>query len=106
MEQPGKMLVFFRLFPPFVRSSFSHRCLVQLDPDYDPSWICAEAFKNWLVDRLQCYQNTYRNNLSPPMTTQTSESSSTQQTAAVRPNSTGQIAFLSGLVLMVDCCTL
>ncbi|VDM15773.1 unnamed protein product [Hydatigera taeniaeformis] len=32
------------------------KCLEQLDVDYDPYWICAEAFKNWLVEQLRSFQ--------------------------------------------------
>ncbi|KAL5965610.1 Exocyst complex component 2 [Taenia solium] len=36
------------------------KCLEQLDVDYDPYWICAEAFKNWLVEQLRGFQKRYQ----------------------------------------------
>ncbi|VDD74680.1 unnamed protein product [Mesocestoides corti] len=36
------------------------RCLEQLDLDYDPYWVCVDAFKNWLIDQLRCFQKTYQ----------------------------------------------
>ncbi|KAL7058878.1 hypothetical protein AAHC03_013194 [Spirometra sp. Aus1] len=41
------------------------KCLQQLDLDYDPRWLCMEAFKDWLVDQLNLYQKNYTENLQP-----------------------------------------
>ncbi|VDL96720.1 unnamed protein product [Schistocephalus solidus] len=44
------------------------KCLQQLDLEYDPRWLCLEAFKNWLVEQLNLYQNNYTENLQPSNT--------------------------------------
>ncbi|CAL8094670.1 unnamed protein product [Calicophoron daubneyi] len=33
--------------------------LTQLEVNYDPTWLCLVRFKEWLIDRIQLYQNVY-----------------------------------------------
>ncbi|KAM7543045.1 hypothetical protein Aperf_G00000010691 [Anoplocephala perfoliata] len=41
------------------------KCLEQLDVDYDPYWIWAEAFKNWLIEQLHGFRKRYQDEGKP-----------------------------------------